>query len=405
MKINPDRFLFTVLLGLFAGLPALSIDISAPTLALLPAALDTPSVVAGLSLSLFMVGFAGGQFAGGRLSDRSGRRPILLIALFVYTISGICCAIATSGGQLATARLLQGVGAGGCSVQAYAIVQDLFLGEEARRKQSYVSIVLTITPMLAPALGALLVERAGWRSVHVVLAIGGVVLGLAVAVLLAESRPAAARVLRKGLGLRDGLAMLRERLFGRIALVNALSYGTIFAYIAGAPMVVMNQLHYPPLVYAGVFAASVLSLSAGAITSARLGPRGYSAAALIWPALMMQAGSTLVMALSAGQVASGGLWLIVPALFASSYARGLASPNLVHLAISGHRENAGLASAMVGLTQLLVGALSSAFVAAVLPYAGYAGVAVTMATLSFAAVAVWAMSMRVPPSGPAPMKV
>ena len=394
MRLNPNRVWFTLLLGACAGLPALSIDLSAPTLALLPSALGTTVIIAGLSLSLFMVGFALGQFVGGRASDRSGRRPVLLVALIIYTISGVCCAIATSGPQLAAARLVQGAGAGACSVQAFAIVQDLFRGEAARRKQAYVSVVLTIMPMLAPALGALLMAQSSWRAVHAVLAVAGMLLAAAVVLLLEESRPASVRTALPGLGIKDGLAMLRDDGFRRVAVVNALSYGTIFAYIAGAPVVVMSQLNYPPMVYAALFASTALALSAGATSNAVLSRRGVGSFSLIWPGLVAQAGATLAMAMAGTSMSMPAIWLVVPALLICCFARGVVSPNLVHLAISVHRENAGLASAIVGLMQLLVGAASSALVAALLPTFGFSGVAVPMAALSCAAAVIWGARVR-----------
>lgn len=389
MRIAPQSIWFTLLLGIFAGVPALSIDLSAPTLAILPAALATSVTTAGLSLSLFMVGFAGGQFVGGRASDRRGRRPVLLVALLVYTFGGIGSALAASGPELAAARLVQGAGAGACAVQAFAIVQDLFEGELARRKQSYVSVVLTVMPMLAPALGALMITVWGWRSVHAVLAVAGIVLGLVVFSLLAESRPPGLRAGSRGLGFADGFQMLRGPYFRRIAIVNALSYGTVFAYIAGAPVVVMNEMGYPASVYAAVFAGTALALSAGAATNAMLARRGFASNSLVWPGLIAQAGSTLALAMACTASNTCQPALVLPPLLISSFARGVLSPNLVYLAISRHRETAGLASAMIGLTQLLVGAGASAVVAALLPRFGYAGVATPMAVLACAAAVLW----------------
>ena len=92
MQIVPQSLAFTVLLGVFAALPAVSIDVSAPTLAIIPQALGTSTTVASLTLSLFMVGFAIGQLGGGRLSDRVGRRPVLLAGLTSYTLASIACA-------------------------------------------------------------------------------------------------------------------------------------------------------------------------------------------------------------------------------------------------------------------------------------------------------------------------
>ena len=147
LRIAPESIAYTILLGVLAALPALSIDISAPTLVLLQKDLATSSVVAGLTLSLFMGGFALGQLAGGRLSDRGGRRPVLLAGLVCYTIASVGCALSPTGGTLVISRFVQGLGAGACSVLSFAMVQDLFEGDAARTKRSYVTVIFGVVPM------------------------------------------------------------------------------------------------------------------------------------------------------------------------------------------------------------------------------------------------------------------
>ncbi len=391
MRLSSANPVFTIVLGVFAGLPALSIDLSAPTLTILPTALDTTGFVAGLTLSLFMVGFAVGQFFGGRLSDRFGRRIVLLSALTFYVFAGMCCVFATSGPILVASRLVQGVGAGACAVQAMAIVQDVFRGEAARRKQSYVTVVISIVPMLAPAVGAFMVQAFGWRSVHAVLAVAGVLLLLLVALTIEESRPLESRSSLRGYGFKAGLDMLAESWFLRIAVTNALSYGAIFAYIAGAPVVVMQRFGYSSSAYAILFATTALSLTAGAYSNAGLGRR-VSGDQLVMPALALQSVATIILVLADHGSMVFRLALAIPGLMLCCFGRGVASPNLVHLGVSGHRENAGLAAAMIGLSQLLVGAAASVLVAALLPRFGLAAVAMPMAILASAAALFWRLT-------------
>ena len=241
MRIAPSSFAFTVLLGLFAALPALSIDASAPTLALLPRALGTSRTVAGLSLSLFMVGFALGQLGGGSLSDGYGRRPVLLGGLANFTLAGIACALSLSGEVLAISRLIQGFGAGVCSVIAFAMVQDLFEGDAARAKRSYVTVIFGAVPIFAPALGAVLTDWFGWRSVHGVLAAAGALLFAVSWAAVAESRAIRLGVSPRAAGNPAG-SLWNDPGFIGIALANALSYGAIFACIAGSPVVVMARM-------------------------------------------------------------------------------------------------------------------------------------------------------------------
>jgi DHA1 family bicyclomycin/chloramphenicol resistance-like MFS transporter len=373
---------------MIAGLPALSIDLSAPTLSLLPYAIGTTVFVAGLTLSLFVLGFGIGQFVGGRASDRFGRRPTLLYALILYIFAGLCCSFATSGGALATLRMIQGAAAGACSVQAYAMVQDAFIGDVARRKQSYVSIVLTIMPMLAPALGAGLIALAGWRSVHLSLAVGGLLLFIVVAAHLSETRSAPAVRTPGGLGFAASALMLQDDGFRRISIVNALSYAAIFAYIAGAPVVVISQLHFPTAVYAATFASTAAALSGGAFMSARL-VRRFNSRGLVWPALLIQAAANVSLIAAALAIPTLGPWPLLPPLLIGCFMRGIISPNLVYLAISGHRDQAGLAAALVGLTQLVAASAASALLARLLEGFGAVSVALTMAALSLSAILLW----------------
>ncbi len=396
MRIAPETIAFTIVLGVLAALPALSIDISAPTLVLLPEALHTSLTVAGLTLSLFMAGFALGQLGGGRLSDRHGRRPVLLTGLVCYTSAGIACALSLSGAELLAFRLVQGIGAGACSVIAFAMVQDLFKGDQARSKRSYVTVVFGVVPMFAPALGAWLAQLAGWRAVHGVLALAGALLVLVVWLGVPESKPQAKSKPQATVGgpaaaspsatspgrLRD------DRQFIGLAAVNALSYGAVFAYIAGSPVVIIEQMGLPSSTYAGLFACTAAALTAGAWTSGRLSRRGFGASGLLGPSLTIAAGAALALvSVSFGAIASAGI--LVPFLLVVLFSRGVTAPNLQHLAIERQPAHAGAASAAIGVSQLAAGALTSAAVAVLLPNLGQLAVAVPMAALAAIAAAVW----------------
>lgn len=387
MRIAPKSFAFTVLLGLFAALPALSIDVSAPTLALLPRLLNTSQTVAGLTLSLFMVGFALGQFGAGLLSDARGRRIVLLSGLLCFTLAGVACALTWSGLALAISRLIQGSGAGACFVISFAMVQDLFEGDAARAKRSYVTVIFAAVPILAPALGTELIDWFGWRSVHGVLAAAGALLFLITWAGIAESKPSDPDIpIRTD---RGSVAPLWDDLgFVRITLANALSYGSIFAYIAGSPVVIIGQMGYSSGIFAGVFASTAAALAAGAWASGYLSRRGVEIRALLNPSLSIAAGATVVLLV----VASAGILsgsVLVPLLVAVLFTRGIIAPNLQHLAIERQRERAGVASAAVGVSQLLSGALASGAVAILLQYFGPSAVAVPMAVLATSAVVVW----------------
>jgi DHA1 family bicyclomycin/chloramphenicol resistance-like MFS transporter len=387
LRIAPRSFAFTVLLGLYAALPALSIDVSAPTLAFLPKALGTSQTLASLTLTLFVVGFALGQLVGGSLSDDHGRRRVLLGGLSCFTLAGIACTLSLSGGVLAISRLIQGFGAGACQVMSFAMVQDLFEGDAARAKRSYVTVIFGAVPVLAPALGSVLIDWFGWRSVHGVLAVAGALLVIVTWAGVAESRLTGAGV---SVQINQiGTARLWDDSgFVGITLANALSYGAIFAYIAGSPVVIIGQMGLSPVVFAGVFACTAVALAAGAWTSGRFSGHGVDATALLNPSLIVAAGATVALAaISLSGITSGTT--LIPLLMAVLYTRGIIAPNLQHLAIERQRERAGAASAAVGVSQLLSGALASAVVAVLLRSFGPSAVAVPMAVLAAAALVTW----------------
>lgn len=392
MQIAPKSPGFTILLGLFAALPALSIDVSAPTLPLLPDALGTSRAVAGLTLSLFMVGFALGQLGGGALSDGQGRRPALLGGLAGFAVAGIVCALSLSGGALVFSRLIQGFCAGVCSVVSFAMVQDLFDGDAARAKRSYVTMIFTAVPVLAPALGSVLTDQFGWRSVHGILAIAGALLFVVVWIGVAESKfPDREPVSLIG---RSGTVRIwGDSTFVCISLANALSYGCIFAYIAGSPVIIIGQMGLSSAVFASVFALTAIALAVGAWTSGRLSRRGIRTTVLLDASLLVAAGAALALAVvSLSGITTGPI--VVPLLMVVLFTRGLIAPNMQHLAIERQRERAGVASAAIGVSQLLSGAAASAGVAVLLPSLGAGAVAYPMALLATAALIPWRWSRQ-----------
>jgi DHA1 family bicyclomycin/chloramphenicol resistance-like MFS transporter len=241
--------------------------------------------------------------------------------------------------------------------------------------------------MVAPATGSVLIHWFGWRSVHWVLALGGCLLLAITWAGVAESKLATIAIPEPT--NQDGAVQLwHDTGFVRIALANALSYGAIFAYIAGSPVVIIGQMGFSSAVFAGVFASTAAALAAGAWTSGRLSRRGVSAMTLLDRSLLVAAAATVILAgVTLYGVMSGAV--IIPLLLVTLYTRGIIAPNLQHIAIDRQRERAGAASAAVGVSQLLSGALASAVVAFLLQSFGPSSLAVVMVLLAGGALIVW----------------
>ncbi len=209
---------FLVLLGALTMLPPLSIDISLPGLPLIARALNATPALLQWTLSAFVLAFGIGQLVLGPLSDRVGRRPVLLSGMALFTLAGIGCTLATDARMLVALRLLQGVGACAGTVCARAIAQDLSSDRAgATFRQAVLSAVNSFAPVIAPLLGAAILLTLGWRHLYSVLAIVGVILFVMVAAVLPETSPRVAsdvasayrRVLQLPRTL--GLALLRRR--------------------------------------------------------------------------------------------------------------------------------------------------------------------------------------------------
>src|ERR1700751_1992884 len=164
-RIGPQSKSFIFLLAASIALPSLSIDSCLASLPVIGLSLGARSVDTVSILSLFMVGFAGGQLAFGPLSDRIGRRPTLLIGCVLFAVASVGCACAPTLTILAFWRLVQGLGAAAGSVITFAIIRDLFSGAAGRSRLSYISVVGTIAPIVAPTVGGLIATWQGWRAV------------------------------------------------------------------------------------------------------------------------------------------------------------------------------------------------------------------------------------------------
>lgn len=311
------------------------------------------------TLALFFAGFALGQLVVGPLSDRYGRKRPLYAGLVLYAVASVGCALAPYIGALAVLRFMQAVGACTGIVISRAMVRDLFDPPAAVRVYASLMLVMGAAPILAPLLGGYLLVWTGWRAIFWALAAVGV-LCLALAARLPETHaggPAHPLALRPVLG---GYAqLLTRRHYMGYALSGGLATAGMFAYIAGAPFVMIDVYGVPAQHFGWIFGANALGLIAASQLNGRVLHHRVGADRVLYWAGGIQAAAGLALLMAALTGWGGLAGLLVP-LFFYVGCIGMISPNATALAMAPYGRNAGSASALLGSLQFGMAALSAA---------------------------------------------
>jgi MFS transporter, DHA1 family, multidrug resistance protein len=355
-------FTYVLVLGLLTALGPFSIDMYLPGFGEIARSLGTSVATVALSLSSFFVGISLGQLLYGPLLDRYGRKKPLYAGLVLYLVATFVCMQAKDIDTLIILRFIQAVGSCAATVAAMAMVRDLFGAKESARVFSLLLLVLGASPMIAPTAGGYIVAVWGWRVIFLVLLVLGALITLMTVFFLPESYPADAHFSLKPLPiLRNFLSVLRVPQFVVYMLVYAAAFAGLFAYVSGSPLVFMDVFHVDKKTYGWIFAGlSVAFIGLSQFNSLLL--RRYSSQQIIRVALTGQVVVSLVFLI--GNIAGWyGLGYTIFMLFVFLACLGFTNPNAAALSLAPFDKNAGSASALLGATQMGVGALASVGVA------------------------------------------
>ena len=332
-----------------------------PALPAIAAEFQASNAEIQITLAVFMAGFAFGQLFYGPVSDRFGRRRILLASLVIYGLGTVAVAVAPSLEVLSAARVLQALGAAGGVVLARAIVRDIVTSEGSARGMAILNIGSSIAPALALVAGGALADFLGWRGLFWLTAAIIVVFYIAAHIWLRETRPPAART-RHGIAdeFRGWLAFLRSRVFVAFSLSQGFFNGALFAFIAGGPFYLIDQFGISPGAVGILLALFPTGFLFGNLLST-LTSRQISMANQLWVgALVSTASGALFLALHSVD----GLSLLTIGVLSFTYAFGIGLhiPNATAGAIEVNPRLSGTGSALYGFITFGAAAVTSILV-------------------------------------------
>ena len=354
--LKPDTLALTVVLALLTALGPLSTDMYLPSLPAIATGLGASTGQAQMTLSAFLLGFAVGQFFYGPVSDRVGRRPVLLFGLGLFTLASLICALSPNIETLIGARFLQALGASGPIVLGRAIVRDFYEGARAGRELSRMGTIMGVVPALAPILGGLIAQFSHWRMSFGVMILCGAALAATVLLRLPESirRKSEAPVSFRSI-LRGFRVLLGHPGYRTYVGLSMLTYGGLFAFISGSSFVLQGIYRLSELAFAFSFATVVVGFIGGTALAQRLvGPRGLDGTIRLGVA-SLAAGGALMLVL---------VWSGVPSSFAITgpmavygLGVGLTMPQAMASALMPFPDRAGAASSLLGICQMTFAAI------------------------------------------------
>ncbi|CAN5201205.1 multidrug effflux MFS transporter [soil metagenome] len=354
---TPTSWKLLLMLVAMNGIAPISLYILVPALPVLAKTLASDVSTVQLNVSLFMVGLAISQLLTGPLSDRYGRRPVLLAGLGLAVIATIICMFAQTLPQLIAGRFLQALGGATGMVMSRAIIRDLYPRERVGGMISLVIAVMMIAQLLSPLIGGLLETSFGWRAIFYFMAATSIAITVGIAFGLPETRPLQTSTDDSGF-LKDVRALSASRVFIGYVLCQMLASAIIFTFAGGGPYIVVDQMGRSTAEYGVWFATSGLAYLLGNLVSVRLSPR-YGIDRMIWLGIALQIGGSIINVIwgvtGLNQMPSWlfGTHMIV--MFGNAFAMANASAG----AISIRPQAAGTAAGTMGFLQMGFGSLCS----------------------------------------------
>lgn len=367
--MNPDakslwrapQWAFAILLALLGMLGPFSIDTYLPAFGGMAQSLNASAVQMQQTLSAYLFGFAFMSLFHGAISDSSGRRPVVLWGLAVFTLASVGCALSQSIGQLIFFRAVQGLSTGAGIVVSRAIIRDMFAPSQAQKVMSQVTIFFGVAPAIAPMVGGWLLIHSSWHAIFWFLSGVGVVLWVANYRLLPETLHLTQRQPFNVNHLLAGYWQLgTDPRFLLLALASGIPFNGMFLYVLSAPVFLGEHLGLQPQQFFWFFILTISGIMGGAMVSGRVAGKHT-------PKKQIRNGFVIMLLIGLVNLGANLLfkahvsWAMVPiAVFAFGWA--LMVPVVTLLVLDLHPERRGMASSL----QMFVGSTANGIVAGVI---------------------------------------
>ncbi len=347
-----------VILGLLAMLMPLSIDMYLPALPVIASEFGVPAGSAQMTLSTYILGFAIGQLFYGPMADSIGRKPVVLGGTLVFAAAAIACALSRTIDYLIMMRFLHGLSAAAASVVINALMRDIYPKEEFSRMMSFVMLITTIAPLLAPMIGGAVLVWFSWHAIFWILALAALLASAMIFFLIHETLPVERRQkfhLRTTIG--NFATLFRHKRVLSYMLASGFSFAGMFSFLSAGPFVYIELNHVAPQHFGYYFALNIVFLFVMTMINSRFVRR-------VGALNMFRIGLYIQFAMAIWLVISSqfdfGFWALVVGVAAFVGCVSMVSSNAMAVILDEFPHMAGTASSLAGTFRFGIGALTGA---------------------------------------------
>ena len=371
-----SSFKIVFILGLLAMLMPLSIDMYLPALPVISAQFGVPAGSEQMTLSTYILGFALGQLFYGPMADSLGRKPVILGGTLVFAAAAVACALAQTIDHLIIMRFFHGLAAAAASVVINALMRDIYPKEEFSRMMSFVMLVTTIAPLVAPMAGGAVLVWFSWHVIFWILALAALLASAMIFFFIDETLPVERRQkfhIRTTIG--NFASLFRHKRVLSYMLASGFSFAGMFSFLSAGPFVYIELNHVSPQHFGYYFALNIVFLFIMTIINSRFVRR-------VGALNMFRAGLWIQFVMAIWLVASAflgvGFWALVVGVAAFVGCVSMVSSNAMAVILDEFPHMAGTASSLAGTFRFGIGAI--------------VGALLSMATFTTAWPMLWAMA-------------